>query len=64
SFVGNSGNEYIAICNKDYLTKLNVEVTFTRSVYTIDHDGVFTEQQPGKVSFTIDEGDMLVIKWK
>ena len=64
SFVGNSGNEYVAICNKDYLTKLNVEVTFTRTVYTIDHDGVFTEQQPGKASFTIDEGDMLVIKWK
>ena len=64
SFVGNSGNEYVAICNKDYLTKLKVEVTVTRTVYTIDRDGEFTEQQPGTTSFTIDEGDMLVIKWK
>ena len=64
SFVGNSGNEYVVICNKTYLEKLPVEVTFTRTVYTIDRDGVFTAQQPGKTAFTIDEGDMLVIKWK
>ena len=64
TFVGNSGNEYIVICNKTYLEKLPVEVTFTRNVYTIDREGEFTEQQPGKVSFTIDEGDMLIIKWK
>ena len=64
SFVGNSGNEYIAVCNKSYLEKMSVDVIFTRTVYTIDRDGIFTEQLPGKASFTIDEGDMLVIKWK
>ena len=64
SFVGNSGNEYVVICNKTYLEKLPVEVEFTREVYTIDREGTFTEQQPGKTRFTIDEGDMLVIKWQ
>ena len=64
TFVGNSGNEYVVICNKSYEEKLPVDVTFTRTVYTIDREGDFTEQQPGKVSFMIDEGDMLVIKWK
>lgn len=64
SFVGNSGNEYVVICNKTYLEKLPVEVTFARTVYTVDRDGRFTEHQPGKAGFTIDEGDMLVIKWR
>ena len=62
--MGNSGNEYVVICNKTYLEKLPVEVEFTREVYTIDREGTFTEQQPGKNKFTIDEGDMLVIKWQ
>ena len=64
SFVGNSGNEYIAICNKSWQEKLNVDLTFNREVYTIDRDGIFTEQQPGKSTFVIDEGDMLVVKWR
>ena len=64
SFVGKSGNEYVVICNKTYLEKLPVEVEFTREVYTIDRDGAFTQQSPGKTSFTLDEGDMLIIKWR
>ena len=62
SFVGNSGNEYVVICNKSWEEKLPVEVTFTREVYTIDREGEFALQQPGTASFLIDEGDMLVIK--
>ena len=64
SFIGNSGNEYVVICNKAYDKKLPVSVTFTREVYTIDREGEFALQQPGNTLFTIDEGDMLVIKWK
>lgn len=54
----------MVICNKSWQEKLPVDVTFTRNVYTIDRDGVFAVQQPGKSTFTIDEGDMLVIKWR
>ena len=64
SFIGNNGNEYVVICNKAWNAKLPVNVTFTRDVYMIDRDGVFTAYQPGEASFTIDEGDMIVIKWK
>ena len=64
SFIGNSGSEYVVICNKSWQEQLSVEIDFTRVVYTIDREGEFTEQQPGKTSFTIDEGDMMVIKLK
>ena len=63
SFLGNNGNEYVVVCNKSWQDKLNVDLTFTREVYTIDRDGVFAEQQPGTSTFVIDEGDMLVVKW-
>lgn len=64
SFLGNSGNEYVAVCNKSWQEKLTVDIDFTRSVFTIDREGEFSEHQPGTSRFTIDEGDMLVIKWK
>ena len=64
SFVGNRGNEYLVVCNKSWQQKLPVELTFTRTVYTIDRNGDFTGQRPGTAAFTIDEGDMLVIKWR
>ena len=64
SFIGNSGNEYVVICNKSWKEKLTVDVDFSREVYTIDREGVFSFQQPGQTGFTIDEGDFLVVKWK
>ena len=64
SFIGNNGNEYVAVCNKSWQEKLPVELTFTRTVYTIDRNGGFTEQQPGTSAFEIEEGDMLVVKWR
>ncbi len=43
---------------------LLVWVTSISEVYTMDGAGEFALQQPGYTLFTIDEGDMLVIKWK
>lgn len=64
SFVGNAGNEYVVICNKSWEEKLPVTVNFTREVYTIDREGEFAQHQPGTAGFTIDEGDMLVVKYR
>ena len=64
SFIGNSGNDYVVVCNKAYDKKLKASLTFTRTVYTIDREGEFSEQQPGVKDFMIDEGDMLVIKYR
>ena len=64
SFLSNGGNEYVAICNKSWKEKLSVDIEFTREVYTVDREGEFHAQAPGKAQFTIDEGDMLVVKWR
>ena len=64
SFEENNGNDYIVVVNGDCFTKCNVSVEFTQMCYTIDRNGVFTEHQPGKEKFTLDEGDMLVIKYR
>ncbi len=64
SFIANSGNEYVAICNKSWEEKLPVTVNFTRDVYTIDREGDFVLQHIGATAFTIDEGDMLIIKYQ
>ena len=64
SFVSNGGNEYIAVCNKSWEEKLPVDVTFAQNVLTIDREGEFALHAPGSKSFVIDEGDMLIIKWK
>ena len=64
SFVANNGSEYVAVCNKTWQEKLPVNITFAKSVFTIDREGAFAEHLPGAEPFVIDEGDMLVIKWK
>ena len=64
SFVCNDGNEYMVICNKSWQEKLPVEIGFAKRVYLIDREGAFAEHHPGLETFMIDEGDMLVIKWK
>lgn len=64
SFIRNSGNEYVVLCNKSWQEKISVYIGFTRAVYTIDREGEFSEQPPGETRFIIDEGDMLVIKWR
>lgn len=64
SFIENRGSEYVVIANKSWTEKITAEVEFTDMIYTIDRDGTFTERQPGTTSVTIDEGDMLVIKYR
>ena len=62
SFLENQGNEYIAIVNQSYTGKITASVTFNEMAYTIERDGSFTEHDPGSEEFTIDEGDLMVIK--
>lgn len=62
-FITNRGNRYITICNKSLKSKMTVSAIFDDMVYTIARDGLFIEHQPGAASLTIDEGDMLVIKY-
>ena len=64
SFLENRGNSYIAIVNQSYTDKISAQVTFNEMLYTIERDGSFAQQQPGSREFTIDEGDLMVIKVK
>lgn len=63
-FEENNGNDYLVVVNGDCFTKCTVTVEFNELAYTIDRTGAFTEQQPGKRDFVLDEGDMLVIKYR
>ena len=63
-FIENLGNKYITVVNKSLREKMTLEAVFNDMVYTIARDGRFSEQFAGPATFTIDEGDMLVIKYK
>ena len=63
-FISNRGNKYVTVANKSLKEKMTLDVIFDDMVYTIARDGLFTEQQPGPAQFTLDEGDMLVIKYR
>ena len=65
SFIENKGNEYIAVVNYNWKAVNTITAEFADMVYTIDHDGVFTEHAAGTTaSFDIEGGDMLVFKVK
>ena len=64
SFLETRGNEYIAIVNQSYTEKITAQVGFADMAFTIERDGSFTEHNAGSESFTIDEGDLMVIKVK
>ena len=64
SFIGNRGNRYITIVNQSYTQKITAQVAFSGVAYTIERDGSFVEHLPGSEQFTIDEGDLMVIKVK
>ncbi len=64
AFLENNGNKYITVANKSLNGKMTLDVIFNDAVYTIARDGLFAEQRPGPASFTLDEGDMLVIKYR
>ena len=62
SFLENRGNEYMAIVNQSYTDKITASVTFNELAFTIERDGSFVEHERGSEEFTIDEGDLMVIK--
>ena len=64
SFVENGFNRYIVLVNSSTVAKCTAEVEFAEMAYTIDREGVFHEHQPGREKFVMDEGDMLVIKYR
>ena len=64
SFEENNGNDYLVIVNADCFSKCTVSIDFKQMCYTIDRSGAFTAQEPGKRDFTLDEGDMLVVKYR
>ena len=64
SLVENKGNEYIAIVNSLWNQPQTVKVEVEDMIYSIDHDGVFAELQPGVAEFQIEGGDMIVLKVK
>ena len=63
-FIENLGNKYITVVNKSLKEKMTLDAVFNGMVYTIARDGRFVEQPSGPATFTLDEGDMLVIKYK
>ena len=63
-FLENRGNKYLTVGNKSLKGKMTLDVIFNDAVYTIARDGLFCEQQPGPAQFLLDEGDMLVIKYR
>ena len=65
SLIENKGNEYVVVVNGSWQNHCTIDAEFGAMVYSIDHDGVFTEHQGGsKASFDLEGGDMLVIKWR
>jgi hypothetical protein len=63
-FLDNKGNKYLTVANKSLKEKMRLDVVFNDMVYTIARDGIFVEQPSGPAQFTLDEGDMLVIKYR
>ncbi len=63
-FIENRGNKYITVANKSLRDKMTVDAVFNDRVYTIARDGIFVEQPSGPAQFVLDEGDMLVIKYR
>lgn len=63
SFLENDGTRYIVIVNSTDKEKCTVGITFTAPCELIDRTGAVTAVTPGSHTLTIDEGDMLVIKY-
>ena len=64
AFITNRGNGYVTVANKSLKEKMTVDAIFNDMVYTIARDGIFVENQPGPARFTLDEGDLLVVKYR
>lgn len=63
-FIDNHDNKYVTVGNKSVKEKMTVDAVFNSAVYTIARDGLFVEQPSGPARFVLDEGDMLVIKYR
>ncbi|MBQ1168597.1 MAG: hypothetical protein II143_05790, partial [Bacteroidales bacterium] len=65
SLIENKGNEYVVVVNGSWQNHCTIDAEFDAMVYSIDHDGVFTEHQGGsKASFDLEGGDMMVFKYR
>lgn len=64
SFVENNGNEYMVVVNCLWDWTQEIAIDLSDVVYLIDHDGNFTELQPGISRFSLEGGDMLVFKYR
>ena len=65
SFIENGGNEYVVVVNGSWQNHCTIDAEFDGLVYSIDHDGVFTEHPGGsKASFDVEGGDMMVFKYR
>jgi hypothetical protein len=65
SIIENNGNEYIAVANGIWNMSQTVSIELNDMVYMLDHDGVFTELEPGqKHDIDLEGGDMVVFKVK
>jgi len=64
SFIENGDSEYVVIVNESCWEKFNAELKFASAVEIIDRNGDAVPYARGTASFTVDEGDMLVVKVK
>ena len=64
SFIENGDARYVAIVNSTHKSKTAVLASFTAPVSIISRTGAVSECPAGKNALVIDEGDMLVIRYK
>ena len=64
SFIENGDARYIVVVNTEWKEKVNVTADFREDVTVIDRAGKSSVVGPGSRNFTVDGGDMLVIKWR
>jgi hypothetical protein len=64
SFIENGDARYIVVVNTEWRETVTVSADFRQEVAMIDRSGKTYSVNPGSHSFTVDGGDMLVIKWR
>ena len=62
SFIENGDARYLVVVNSSWEEKTAVSADIREQVSVIDRGGIVKQIEPGLNSFTLDEGDMLVIK--
>ncbi len=64
SFIENGDARYMVVVNTEWRETVTVSADFRQEVAMIDRSGKTYSVNPGSHSFTVDGGDMLVIKWR